>query len=311
MAQQVTDSPSQHTIYHDIDVSVDMIKEMEQNQKGEEQGTQEGVSLIEGEVQPTPSLVILLQATTPRGEPLAVHTFMGSSVANFVHGCSGINPVEVEVMMPQDAIVEVEPGKCVGEVAQALHGIHEWKGQVVEISCLLSTHRSVLNIVRECEAGHARLFQLEEAQQQVYHEQQKQQWQMEQFLQQFQNEVRKVEELQKVHQNTTQTIVREVPKTAQEPRSTKPPTLPPFSGADPVPKDEASCEQWVWQLKEATKTHTAAAVRMGMVQSVRGEVREFVSSIGFETSMEDIIEKIEERFGERWMADDYNKSSIK
>ena len=303
MAHQITDSPSRHTIYHDIDVSVDMNKEMEQNQKGEEQEMPEGVSLIEGESQPTSSLVILLQATTPRGEPLAVHTFTGSSVANFVRGCSGINPVEVEVMTPQDAIVEVEPGQRVGEVAQALHGIHEWEGQVVEISCLLSTRRSVLNIVRECEAGRARLFQLEEAQQQVYHEQQKQQRQMEQFLQQFQNEVRKVEELQKVHQNTTQTIVREVPKTVQEPKSTKPPTLPPFSGADPVPKDEASCEQWVWQLKEATKTHTAAAVRTGMVQSVRGEVREFVSSIGFETSMEDIIEKIEERFGERWTAD--------
>ena len=40
-----------------------------------------------------------------------------------------------------------------------------------------------------------------------------------------------------------------------------------------------------------------------MVQSMRGEVREFVSSIGFETSMKDIIEKIEERFGECWMAD--------
>ena len=37
MAHQITDSPSRHTIYHDIDVSVDMNKEMEQNQKGEEQ----------------------------------------------------------------------------------------------------------------------------------------------------------------------------------------------------------------------------------------------------------------------------------
>ena len=218
MAHQITNSPSQHTIYHDIDVSVDMIEEMEQNQRGEEQGTQESASLIEGEAQPTPPLVILLQVTTPRGEPLAVYTFTGSSVANFVHGCSGINPVEVEVMTPQDAIVEVEPGKHMGEVSQVLHGTHEWKGQVVEISCLLSTHRSVLNIVCECEAGRTRLFQLEEAQQRVYNEQQKQQCQMEQFLQQFQNEVRKVEELQKVNQNTTQTIVREVPKMTQEPR---------------------------------------------------------------------------------------------
>ena len=52
-----------------------------------------------------------------------------------------------------------------GLSAQALHGTHDWEGQIVEISCLLSTHRSVLNVVHECEAGHARLFQLEEAQQ--------------------------------------------------------------------------------------------------------------------------------------------------
>ena len=57
--------------------------------------------------------------------------------------------------------------------------------------------------------------------------------------------------------------MREAPNMTREPRSIKPPTLPPFSGAYPVPKDEASCEQWVWQLKEATKTHTAAAVRTG------------------------------------------------
>ena len=110
-----------------------MIEEMEQNQRGEEQGTQESASLIEGEAQPTPPLVILLQVTTPRGEPLAVHTFTGSSVANFVHGCSGINPVEVEVMTPQDAIVEVEPGKRVGEVAQALYGTHEWEGKQLRL----------------------------------------------------------------------------------------------------------------------------------------------------------------------------------
>ena len=97
--------------------------------------------------------------------------------------------------------------------------------------------------------------------------------------------------------------MRKVPNITQEPRSTKPLTLPPFSRADPVPKDEASCEQWVWQLKEATKTHTAATERTGMVQSMRDEVYEFVSSIGFKASMEDIIEKIEERFWERWMAD--------
>ena len=49
--------------------------------------------------------------------------------------------------------------------------------------------------------------------------------------------------------------------------------------------------------------HTVAAMRTGTVQSMRREVCEFVSLIGFETSMEDIIKKIEERFGECWTAD--------
>ena len=79
-----------------------------------------------------------------------------------------------------------------------------------------------------------------------------------------------------------------------DPKSLKPPSLPPFSGAEPVPKDEASCEQWVWQVQEALKTCTLGAVRTAIIQSVRGEVREFVSLVGFETSVEELLDKIQE-----------------
>ena len=89
----------------------------------------------------------------------------------------------------------------------------------------------------------------------------------------------------------------------EEPKSFKPPTLPPFSGADPISKDEASCEQWVWQAKEALKSCMAGAVRIAIVQSVRGEVREFAAAMGFEASVENLLEKIEDQFGETWTAD--------
>ena len=89
----------------------------------------------------------------------------------------------------------------------------------------------------------------------------------------------------------------------EEPRSIKPPILPPFSGADLVPKDEASCEQWVWQVKEALKSCTVGAVRISIVQSVRGEVREFITAVGFEESVEMLLDKVEHRFGENWTAD--------
>ena len=97
------------------------------------------------------------------------------------------------------------------------------------------------------------MFQLEETQQQVYHEQQKQQCQKEQFLQQFQNEVRKVEELQKVHQNTTQTIVREVPKTAQNLEVLNHPPFHPFLDLILYPKMKHPVNNGYGSLKKPLK----------------------------------------------------------
>ena len=70
-----------------------------------------------------------------------------------------------------------------------------------------------------------------------------------------------------------------------------------------MPKDEASCEQWVWQAKEALKSCTVGAVRIAIVQSVRGEVREFAATVGFEESVEMLLDKVEDRFGEKWTVD--------
>ena len=52
---------------------------------------------------------------------------------------TGHHPVEVEVVMDRDAIIELEPDVRVGEVAQLLHGTQKWDGQLAEVGCLLST----------------------------------------------------------------------------------------------------------------------------------------------------------------------------
>ena len=99
---------------------------------------------------------------------------------------TGYHPVNVEVMLDRDAIIELEPDIRVGEVAQLLHRTHEWDGQLAEIGCLLSTHRSVVNIVQERENGRARLQQLEDEQKRVREEQRQHQEQLVKFLTQFQ-----------------------------------------------------------------------------------------------------------------------------
>ena len=51
------------------------------------------------------------------------------------------------------------------------------------------------------------------------------------------------------------------------------------------------------------KSCTTGAVRIAIVQSIRGEVREFAAAVGFESSVEVLLEKIEDHFEKKWMAD--------
>ena len=206
---------------------------------------------------------------------VSLHT----TVVTVVHNQMGHLPVDVDAMSNRDVVIELEPDVRVGEVAQHLHDAHEWDGQQAEISCLLSTCHSVINVVHERETGCAQLQQLEEEQCQ---EQQHHQEQLAKFLVQFQEEVKKIEKIQLIQTTETEktTMMGAVGGTP-EPKSFKPPTLSPFSRSDPVPKDEASCEQWVWQVKEALKSCTAGVVGIVIVQSVRGEVREFTAAVGF------------------------------
>ena len=143
--------------------------------------------------------------------------------------------------------------------------------------------------------------QLEEEQKRVRDEQQHHHEQLEKFLMQFKEEVKKVVKLQQPPKVEAEGIGAW--RGPRELKSVKPPLLPPFSRADPVLKDEASCEQWVWQAKDALKSCTAGAVRVAIIQLVRGEVREFAATVGFEASVETLLAKVEDRFGEKWTAD--------
>ena len=140
-------------------------------------------------------------------------------------------------------------------------------------------------------------------QRRVREEQQQHQEQLAKFLTQFQEEVQKVEKLQQNRTQEESIILQGAVRGLEEPRSIKPLILLPFSRADPVPKDEAFCEQGVWQAEEALKSCTVVAVRIAIIQSVRGEVREFTIAVGFKESVETLLDKVEDRFGGKWTAD--------
>ena len=125
-------------------------------------------------------------------------------------------------------------------------------------------------------------------------EQRENQAQLAQFLTQFREEVEKVEEMQKAYviAPPSSTLVGAAANKPY-PKSLKSPSPPPFSGTESVPKDEASCEQWVWQAREALKACTLGAMRTAVIHSVRGKVREFVSLVRFEMSVEELLDKVQ------------------
>ena len=260
---------------------------------------------------------LLLQVLQSNGKPLMNGNFTGRAIAEVVQKYTGKNPIEVEVRNEQDAIVQFDNGVSVGEAARLLHGTHDWLGQVVRISCLLSTRESIEGVVDDREKGRSRLVELEKDQQRVQQEQERVRVEqaahaahLERVLAQFGHEVQKVEELQRNAMAAASAHLMSAPPSAvsitgshSSTKINKPPALSNFSGSDPVPKDEGSYEQWKFQVTGALKVFTEEAVRSAIVRSVRGEVREMISFLGFDGDLSDILEKVEKRFGKQLSGD--------
>ena len=67
-------------------------------------------------------LLPLIQVTQINGCPLPIGSFTAWAVVVMVQRHTGHHPVDVDVMSDWDAVIELEPGVRVGEVAQLLHG---------------------------------------------------------------------------------------------------------------------------------------------------------------------------------------------
>ena len=85
-----------------------------------------------------------------------------------------------------------------------------------------------------------------------------------------------------------------VEKAASDTKSTKPPKLPVFSGANLKLKDEVSCKQYIWQVRQYKKTHTESAICTAIIESIRGKVANVITSMRFESDLDSIVDKIAE-----------------
>ena len=87
-------------------------------------------------------------------------------------------------------------------------------------------------------------------------------------------------------------------KVNQVSKLSAPPSLPIFSGQEPVPTMEGSIDQWLFQVEGALATHTEEAVRSAVIGSVRGAAHELLEFIGYGEEMSTILKHMKERFGQ-------------
>ena len=304
------------------------------NEGGDETGSPRGMCGMQMHSDPPQEpLLLLLEVTQMNGRPLPVGMFTVHAVAQCVIDLTGQNPVEVDIMNDRDAVVQMEPKNLVVHVAQALHNARIWDGQTVEITCLLSSRQSLINVVHEQDHARQRMQRLEAKAQRFQQEQQENQEQMVELLQKFGTEVKKVEELHrrveqaevipkrtpltpakgeientkeeitntpvKMESTTTMSSIRET----RETKIAKPPQVCTFSGQDPVPKEEGNYDQWEFQVRGAIATHTENSVRTAIVNSLRGPARDLVGFVGFDAPLEKILAEVTNRFG-KWYTGD-------
>ena len=148
--------------------------------------------------------------------------------------------------------------------------------------------KSVLSIVIDQEESRNLQRELQE-QRRVREDKNKFVEKLEGLLMKFGDEVRRVEHLEKEIQSPqvdkTQNVTNKL---------MKPSDLPLFSGAKPVPREEGSFNQWMFQVQEALNSHSEEVIRSTIVRSVRGEARELMRFVGFQSELDVILVAIEE-----------------
>ena len=80
-------------------------------------------------------------------------------------------------------------------------------------------------------------------------------------------------------------------------KNSKPPNLPIFSGDIPTPRGEAEYTQWIFQVRSFRESYTKEAIKNAVIANCRGRANVVVRAKGFDTDLNDLIERLDQQFG--------------
>ena len=246
-------------------------------------------------------LSILLTITGRHDNILTVGCMTTANLARLFQEKAGILPYRISILNDRDALIEFEQGSPVVETSQIMHGTGKWGELDVDIGCVMSGWASLLNIHREKEYQKAQQEEVRNQFQSMKREQESYQSQLAEVVQGLHEKIKLMEKNSKEGVTPTTSVPYGMAPRIDEKgnvvyKLSKAPDLPNFSGTEPIPREEGSFEQWIFQVKGSQAQHTEDAIRSGIINSVRGEAWDLVEYVGFRAPLGTILERLEHRF---------------
>ena len=263
---------------------------------------------------PTTPLSLLLKIRQPataqsQSRPLPIGVMTDRSLIELIEKATGRTPMGVTMMNDVDVVIELEKGAKVIEIAQALHSIDSWAGYKIDVSCIVSTKKMLVDTTKELEAYRRAERDFQREKREMKEEEQCSKLQIQDLLDKFEEQVKRVELMQSrssvspvpIDISTPQISMANLDKPGVSKQIqtifAKMPPLPTFSGVVPVPKGEGSYEQFMFQIRGVKNSYPEEAMKNGITGSVTDAARDYLDFIGFDKDLDVIIRALERWYG--------------
>ena len=294
--------------------------------------------LIAGEA-PLNELRLLMRVEREDSHPLPLGTYSERCVYQKVERPTGVSPECVCCINVFDTIIEFAADVSVVAITQALHSVRNWEDNPVQISCILESGTYITEICRQRNIIFEQQSELHQQEEQHRRRLREQEVEMEQQALQYREELARqakdmrsnaslqratiaelahqidhhaslINRLQEEHSQLesvsriSSSIV--TPSITTGPEVQKMicnPDLPTFSGEEPTPKQEVEYDNWIFQVKNLRKTSTDDALKNEIVTCVRGVANLIVRSAGYESTLNYIIQCLDDKFSHSEMDD--------
>ena len=112
-------------------------------------------------------LSLLLNMAQSNRKPLPVGCYTERMVMQVIDRVAGVKPLSVTIVNERESMAELKEDDPIIDVSQLIQGLASWKGQSVNVSCIISSKRSLLSIIQEGDKTRNKQKELEKEQQSI------------------------------------------------------------------------------------------------------------------------------------------------